>query len=46
MSPVGLAWPHQKQTQGNVSLPRFKGQGGVGAGSVCSGLLRARVGGG
>lgn len=38
MSPAGLAQPHQKQTQGRLSLPRLRGQGGVGAGSVCSGL--------
>lgn len=39
MSPAGLAQPHQKQTQGRLSLPRLGGQGGVGASSVCSGLL-------
>ena len=41
MSPAGLAQPHQKQTQGRLSLPRLGGQGGVGAGSVYSGLLLA-----
>lgn len=43
MIPAGLAQPHQKQTQDAASLPRFGGQGGVGAGCVCSWLLWART---